>query len=247
METAHPHEYATPLRQRMVLRLLVDVLSSISAAGRPPAVLDCGGGSGSSAVPLAQSGARVTVVDISVDALATLRRRAVEAGVDHLVHPVQGDVEALGEIVPEAAFDLALAHGVLEAIDHPALALAGIAAAVRPSGRVSLLVNNPVASILSRVLAGDVTAALLEMRTMDGTPRGPLDIVSVRAMCEQIGLIVEQVHGIGVFSEIVPGAEFDSRPGALDDLAELEELAANRPPFREIASRIHLLARRPPA
>ena len=247
VETARPREYVAPLRQRLVLRLLADVVGSISAAGNTPEVLDCGGGSGSSAVPLAQSGARVTVVDVSVDALATLRRRAVEAGVDHLVRPMQGDVEALMEIVPEASFDLVLAHGVLEAIDHPAVALAGIAAAVRPGGRVSLLVSNPVASVLSRALAGDVRAALLEMRSMDGTAGSPLDAAAVRAMCEQIGLVIDQVHGIGVFSEIVPGAEFDSRPDAVDALAELEELAASRPPFREIAGRIHLLARRSPA
>jgi SAM-dependent methyltransferase len=249
VETARPREYGqplTPLRQRLVLRELVDAVSSISAAGGLPQVLDCGGGSGSSAVPLAQAGARVTVVDVSVDALATLHRRAAEAGVDQLVHPLQGDVEALGEIVPEASFDLVLAHGVLEAIDHPAVALAGIAAAVRPSGRVSLLVNNPVASVLARALAGDVGTALLELRAMDGTPAGPLDIVSVRTICEQVGLVVERLQGIGVFTELVAGAELDHRPDAVDDLADLEELASRRPPFRDIASRIHLLARRTP-
>ncbi len=247
METARPREYVAPLRQRLVSRLLADVVRSISAAGQVPAVLDCGGGSGSSAVPLAQSGARVTVVDVSADALATLQRRAVEAGVDHLVRPLQGDVEALGDIVADASFDLALAHGVLEAIDRPAVALTGIADALRPSGRVSVLVNNPVASVLSRALAGDVGAALVELRSMDGSPGSRLDVASVRTMCEQIGLVVEQVHGVGVFSELVPGAELDSHPDAIDALAELEELASNRPPFRDIASRIHLLARRTPA
>jgi S-adenosylmethionine-dependent methyltransferase len=247
VETARPREFVAPLRQRLVARLLADVVSSISASGRAPAVLDCGGGSGSSAVPLAQSGAHVTVVDISADALATLKRRAVEAGVDDLVRPIQGDVEALGDIVAAESFDLVLAHGVLEEVDHPDVALAGIARAARPSARVSVLVGNPVASVLSRALAGDVSAALLELRAMDRDTTGrPLDIAAVGAICERLGLVVEQVHGVGVFSELVPGVELDAHPDAVDALAELEELASTRSPYREIAGRIHLLARRAP-
>jgi S-adenosylmethionine-dependent methyltransferase len=246
VETARPREFVAPLRQRLVSRLLAEVVSTISVSGQAPAVLDCGGGSGSSAVPLAQSGARVTVVDVSADALATLRRRAVEAGVDDLVFPMQGDVEALGEVVPGESFDLVLAHGVLEAIDRPDIALAGIAKAVRPAGRVSILVSNPVASVLSRALAGDVSAALFELRAMHDTPGRLLDVVTVRAICDRIGLVVEQVHGVGVFSELAPGAELDARPNAVDALAELEELASIQSPYREIASRIHLLARRRP-
>ena len=52
--------------------------SAAGAAGLD--VLDLGGGSGVSAVPLAELGHRVTVLDVSADALATLHRRAEEAG-----------------------------------------------------------------------------------------------------------------------------------------------------------------------
>jgi 2-polyprenyl-3-methyl-5-hydroxy-6-metoxy-1,4-benzoquinol methylase len=197
---------------------------------------------------LAQAGARVTVVDVSADALATLRRRAAEAGVDDLVQAVQGDVEALTELVPPASFDLVVAHGVIEAVDHPAVALAGVAAAVRPAGRVSVLISNPVASVLSRALAGDVGTALLELRLLSAGSSDSLDVAALRAMCEQLGLIVEQVYGVGVFTELVPGADLEvPSSGAPDNesLAQLEELAAGRSPFLEIASRIHLLARRP--
>lgn len=259
VQTIRGRERVAPLRHRLVARLLADAVRSVSASGSPPEVLDCGGGSGSSAVPLAQAGARVTVVDVSADALATLRRRAVEAGVDDRVLPVQGDIEALDDLVPVAAFDLALAHGVLEAVDRADVAFAGIAAAVRPSGRVSVLVSNPVASVLSRAFAGDVGAALLELRSLTESHAGTLGIDALRAMCDRLGLLVERVHGVGVFAEFVPGAGLDAHlagatagtgavgdAAAADTLAELEELAADRSPYREIASRIHLLARRPP-
>src|SRR4051812_12770986 len=98
-------------------RLLGDALHSVTSPDRTPALLDCGGGSGTYAVPLAVAGADVTVVDISADALATLSRRAAEAGVASAVHPLQGDVEALAELVGTDRFDLVLAHGILESVE----------------------------------------------------------------------------------------------------------------------------------
>jgi S-adenosylmethionine-dependent methyltransferase len=230
-------------RQRLVWQLLAAAVDSFSSGEQPAEVLDCGGGSGSFAVPLARAGARVTVVDVSVDALATLSRRADEAGVADRVRPVQCDVETLTESVRTASFDLVLAHGILEAVDHVAPAFDAIAAAVRPGGLLSVLVGNPVAAVLARALAGDVSAALRELRGLDndfGHP-GP---AAVEAMCRAAGMSIEQVHGIGVFAELVPGAALDA-PGALEALADLEAETAARSPFCDIASRVHILARRP--
>lgn len=217
-----------------------------SALDAPPAaVLDCGGGSGSFAVPLAGLGHHVTVVDISADALATLERRAAERGATAAggaVVPVQGDVENLGEAVDGQQFDVVLAHGVLAAVDDPTSAFAAIVAATRPGGVLSVVVDNPVAAVLARALGGDVPAALEEFSTLDVTTRPGPD--AVRALAREHGLLVEQVHGVGVFAELVPGRAVDS-PDAREALAELEARAATRSPFTEIASRVHLLARRP--
>ena len=230
-------------RQRLVWQLLTDALASVTPADRSASVLDCGGGSGSFAVPLAEAGANVTVVDVSVDALATLRRRADEAGVADRVQPVQADVEALADAVPAGSFDLVLAHGILEAVDHVAPAFDAIAATVRSGGLLSVLVSNPVAGVLARALAGDVAAALRELRGLNtdfGRPGPP----AVQALCRSAGLLIEKVHGIGVFAELVPGSALDA-PGALEALADLEAETAAREPFSDIASRVHFLARRP--
>lgn len=230
-------------RQGLVWQLLADALASVSLPGRAPSVLDCGGGSGSFAVPLAEAGARVTVVDISADALATLRRRAEEAGVGARIEAVPGDVESLAEVIPEASFDLVLAHGVLEAVDHVGPAFTAISGAVRPGGLLSVLVGNPVASVLARTLSGELAAALAELRGLD-TRLGRPDPAGVQALCRAAGLLVEGSHGIGVFTELVPGVALD-QPGARAALADLESEAAVRVPFADIASRVHLLARRP--
>jgi len=239
------HDVTVPARQRLVWNALVEALGSAAADPDRPTVLDCGGGSGSLAVPLARVGADVTVVDISVDALATLRRRADESGVAERIHPVQGDVEALSDAVPAASFDLVLAHGILEAVDSVDAAFRSIGAAVRPAGLLSVLVANPVASVLARALSGDLEAALAELRALDradsATPVGPKIVVQ---LCASAGFVIEATHGVGVFAELVPGAVLDGL-GAGDLLAELEAAAAERAPFAEIAGRVHVLARRP--
>jgi S-adenosylmethionine-dependent methyltransferase len=235
-------ERIAPARQTVLWRLLTQALEQVRLPGRPVRVLDCGGGSGRFAVPLAQLGAEVTVVDVSVDALATLHRRAAEAEVGASITAVQGEVEALDEVVARATFDLVLAHAVLESVDSAERALTAVASAVRPGGLVSVLFDNPVAAVLSRVLAGDLAAALNELTQVPA--RAPLDLIRVAHLCRQVGLEVQATHGIEVFTEWLPGLVADA--GAADrQLAELEELAAVRSPYRDLAARQHILAQRP--
>lgn len=206
-------------------------------------MLDCGGGSGSLAVPLAAHGAVVTVVDISIDALATLMRRAAEAGVSDRVTAVQGEAEALAELVASDSFDLVLAHDVLEDVQNPVLVLRQIAGVLRPGGVLSLVVANPVAGVLARVLAGDVTGAL---RAYQRPARHSYDAESLAEQCLAAGLRVQSVEGLGVFTDLVPGVELE-RPGAIAALSELESAVAGQPPYRDIASRLHVRAHRPDA
>jgi S-adenosylmethionine-dependent methyltransferase len=230
-------------RLGLISRLLDGALEQVTVPGQVAELLDCGGGSGTYAVPLAVAGADVTVVDISADALAILTHRAAEAGVAPLVHPVQGDVEALGELLVGRQFDLVLAHGILEAVDDVAGTFAGIADRVRPGGMMSVLVTNPAASVIARALAGEPEAALAELDELTAVAArvGP-DVV--QQLCRTAGLIVEARHGIGVFSDLVPGSALD-QPGARDALDRLDAGAAGRSPFAEIAARVHLLVRRP--
>src|SRR5262249_29982414 len=95
LTTPGPLRWEAMLRAYVVHRALEDeVASARTRLGSAPRVLDVGGGSGIWAVPLARSGCLVTVVDPSPNALATLHRRATEAGVAELVSPVQGDADS---------------------------------------------------------------------------------------------------------------------------------------------------------
>lgn len=242
MQSEHRLEATGSGRGGQVGELLAEALRSVDVPsdGRA-AVLDCGGGSGRFAVPLAAAGASVTVVDISVDALATLRRRAVEAGVAEYVVALQGDVETLADVVAAESFDLVLAHGILEVVEPLGATFAAIATAVRPGGLLSVLVGNPVAAVLARALAGDLSGAERELARLDTERPSP---ATVQLLCAEQGLIVEQQHGIGVFRDLVPGTALDL-PGGREALARLDDSCAQRSPFAEIAARVHLLARRP--
>ena len=71
-----------------------------AAIARPRlTVVDVGGGTGGFAVPLAQAGHDIIVVDPSPDALAALSRRAAEAGVGERIQGMQGDADSLATLV----------------------------------------------------------------------------------------------------------------------------------------------------
>jgi hypothetical protein len=58
------------------------------------------------------------------------------------------------------------------------------------------------------------------------------------------GLTVDAVHGIRVFTDLVPGSLLDLEPGATAALVELEQAVAARREYLPLATQLHLLASR---
>ncbi len=219
----------------------------ISAAQRTTAasavsVLDCGGGTGSMAVPIAAEGAEVTVVDTSADALATLSRRATEAGVAQRVRGVQGELETLPMHVPGGVFDLVLLHDVLGMVDDPSALLVAAAALTRPGAVVSIQVANPAATVVSRAAAGDLSGAREALRgAADSRPRD-IELGRLVELVAAAGLRAERRVGLTAISGwIAAGSPGRPQP----ELATLDREVAELSPFREIAPALLVLARRP--
>jgi 2-polyprenyl-3-methyl-5-hydroxy-6-metoxy-1,4-benzoquinol methylase len=241
------------MRLDAVRRVLEAELIAVSErAGRSPRVVDVGGGSGVFAVPFAALGCAVTVVEPSPNALATLHRRAAEAGVVDRIEAVQGDSEALARLVPTGAADLVLGHGLLEIVDDPTATMAAMAEATAPGGAVSVLVANRYAAVLHRAVAGRLVEARRLLDDPSGRVPGPTETLLRRFDHESLlralvdaGLEVELVQGVDVVADLVPGSVLESNSGAQEALADLELAAATRPPLRDVAARLHAMARRP--
>jgi SAM-dependent methyltransferase len=226
--------------------------------GRPLVVLDVGGGTGGLAVPLAALGHHVTVVDPSPDALAALARRAEEAGVVGQVRGVQADAAQLAQVVQPGSVDLVCCHGVLEYVDEPAEALGAVAQVLRDGGAASLLVAQRLAVVLARALAGRFAEAAHALDDPDGRwgQADPLprrfDASSIIGLAEAAGLSTRhesaQVHGVRLFSDLVPEALVDGED-ARAALLSLEQRAGDHPDHPELASlaaQLHVVAVREP-
>ncbi|MGW0244744.1 methyltransferase domain-containing protein [Micromonospora chalcea] len=217
-------------------------------AGERLSVLDVGGGTGGFAVPLAEAGHRVTVVDASPDALAALTRRAAEAGVADRVRATQGDADALAGLVEPATVDLVLCHSVLEVVDEPEPVISALVTALRPGGAASVLVAGRAAAVFGRAMNGQLDAAAALAADPRGTTGGRdtlrrrYDAADASALLTAAGLAVEEIHGVRVLADLLPAAVADGQPAAL---VELERALAARPPYRDLAAQLHLFARRP--
>ncbi len=73
-----------------------------------------------------------------------------------------------------------------------------------------------------------------------------LDVEGLTTLLEGAGLTVERIQGDGVVSEIISAEPAPGLAASWErDLAEFEALAAVTVPLRDIASRLHALARKP--
>jgi S-adenosylmethionine-dependent methyltransferase len=232
----------------------VDRLASRRAAelDRPLRVLDLGGGTGGLAVPLAERGHLVTVVDPSPDALASLSRRSSEAGVAEWVTAAQGDADTVAEVLGGQAVDLVCCHGTLEVVDDPQAALSSLAAALSPGGYLSIVAAQRLAAVLARVLAGQFDQAHQALVSQDGRwgagdplPRR-FDQQTLEDMVARAGFTVEDAHGVRLFSDLVPSTLLDSEADRAA-LLTLEQEASRDPRFPflgQLGAALHLLASR---
>lgn len=238
--------------------LLWDAVRDLLPA-EPADVLDLGGGTGGLAVPVAALGHRVTVVDPSPDALAALARRAAESGVEHRVRAVQGDADDLQAGAPTFGartfgaqlYDVVLCHGVLERVDDPAGALAGVVRALRPGGGVSLLLAQRSAAVVAAALSGHLARAqaLLDDPAGRWGEHDPLtrrfDRAGVVELVTAAGLDVVDVHGLRPLGDLVGGQLLEADPAARDRLRDLDRRLAAGPEYAGLSAALHVRARRP--
>ena len=213
----------------------------------PLDIVDVGGGTGGFAVPLAEAGHRVTVVDPSPDALASLLRRAGETGA--AVRAVQGDAAGLLEVVDAGSADLVLCHGVLEHVEEVRPAVESLVAVLRPGGTLSVLAAHRNAAVVARAMAG----RFAEARHILDDPHGrwgqgdPLPRrfteAGLLSVLGAAGLEVGSVHGVRTLADLAPGAD-SAEADPVEELVELELATTGLAEFRAVATQLHVLASR---
>ncbi|MGE9808046.1 MULTISPECIES: methyltransferase domain-containing protein [unclassified Janibacter] len=243
----------TGLRTAAVWSRVSDLATARSREiGRPLRVLDLGGGTGGLAVPLAELGHDVRVVDPSADALASLSRRAAESRVADRITAVQGDADTLPDVVAAGEIDLVCCHGTLEVVEDPAAVLGRIGEVLAPGGHLSLVTAQRLAAVLSRALAGRFAEAREALVSADGRwgPQDPLprrfDRDHLLRLLGDAGFTAEVVHGVRLFSDLVPSALVDSETDRVA-LLELERASSEHEDYGflgELGSSVHILARR---
>lgn len=237
-----------PVRSELMWQSVVDAVEA-AGDGAELDILDLGGGTGGDSVRLAQLGHRVTVVDPSPDALASLHRRGVESGLHPGVHGVQGDAADLLDHVAPASVDLVLCHGVLEYVDDPDQALSAVATVLRPGGYTSVVVAGRNAAVAARALAGDfvgaqalvgTTSKVWDRRTL-GARRFVL--AEVQELLAAHGFSCVANNGLRVFADLVPSAIVDVEPGAREALYELERFLRDSEDFTPLSAGLQSIAR----
>ena len=231
-----------PVRAELTWQAILDALEYLGAGALD--ICDVGGGTGTDAVRLALAGHRVTVLDQSPDALASLDRRARDAGVT-----ITGILADITEAPDLPQVDLVLLHGIVEHLNDPVSALATAAQLARPTGVLSVVVPGRVAASVSRAIAGDFAAAQAIVETpladWDLKELGPRRYLvgELRDLLEASGLTLIEVGGLRTFSDLVPSALVDSGSPARDALLELERSVRSRPEFVEHSGGLRALAR----
>ncbi|MFW6596983.1 methyltransferase domain-containing protein [Propionibacteriaceae bacterium Y2011] len=223
--------------------LLADILADELAAWQqetgtdPVDIADLGGGTGGIATRLAGQGHSVVVVDPSPDALASLQRRAADAGVADRITARLGDAADVVDVVGSEAVDVMVCHRVLEMVDQPVDALRAMATCLRPGGMLSLLVPGRRSAVLAHALNGQFQAARDAL-----TDERRFDPERVSRLLTQAGFEVTAQHGIGALADVIPETVTEST-AAREQLYALDREISTDAAFRALAPQLHVTAR----
>jgi hypothetical protein len=116
---------------------------------------------------------------------------------------------------------------------------------LRSGGTLSLLVDNRHAAVVARAVAGHLRQART-LLTSDGTDEAVhrFTVAEATRLLEDAGFADVEVHGVRVFSDLVPSSLVDLEPGAAAALADLEQAVSGLPEYHTLATQLHLLATR---
>lgn len=219
---------------------------TLDGAG-PMRILDVGGGDGRDAVPLAELGHEVTVLDTSSALLPLARERAADAGVAGRVRTIAGSIDDLDDLAD--GYDLVVCHFLLQYRPDTAADVRRLSRAVRPGGLLSLIAPNPHSYVTATLVRDGPAAALdaleadrVHSRTFDSEVRKVTD-TEARAALETAGCSVLAQYGGRCANDLLADNEPKYDPAYYADLERLELALCHREPFNRLGAFWQLIAR----
>ena len=195
-------------------------------------ILDAGGGTGLWAIPLAQAGYKVVLLDLSFEMLKEAERKIMEAGLIRQVSIIQGDVCHLG-MFPEETFGFILAIGdVLSYCDDAEVAVKEFYRVARPDAYIIAEVENRYTVYLSGRRGEtweDIKRNIFEGKAVYPDPQNPFPIrlftpEEARQIFEQNGWRLECLTGKYI-SPVLLGSDMAESAASNDQtLKELVEI-----------------------
>jgi S-adenosylmethionine-dependent methyltransferase len=250
---AYTHTPLGRLRQELTQRRLAQHLDACQPGLH---VLDAGGGTGSYALPLAQIGHSVCLVDASARMLAIARQKAEQldpallARVEFCCAPVEALPDRFRRRGGAGHFDLVLCHTLLEYVPDPWATVRILVALLKPGGLLSLLCANPHADPLRWAIAkGDLDRARQALdetvfsADLFGLARATFTAEAMQEALAREGVDVMAAYGVPVFADYLP-ADRVADPTFYARLLALESQAGARTPYRLIARYNHLVGRK---
>jgi S-adenosylmethionine-dependent methyltransferase len=235
------------LRFRVVRETLGRQVEALG--GGPLRVLDVGGGDGRDAIPLAEAGHEVTILDPAPSWLAQARRRADATGVSDRLRTVEGSVADLTGAGED--FDLVLCHFVLHYRPAGVGDVRRLADVIRPGGRVSVMAPNAATRVVMRLTREGPEAALEELGS-EGFDSATFSTTARKLSAEEVteelvdaGLVPTARYAARVVSDYVADDAIKEEPAYFEALERLELALCDQEPYVRLGAMWQVVGEKP--
>ena len=233
------HEQSMPWQR---VKRNVALSNLLGHMGQPAIhVLDAGGGNGLHAVPLAQLGHKIDVVDYSQEMIVDGTATVAASGLLEKVTFHHGMIEDIPSLFPRDQFDAVLCHNVLQYVRDVPAALQAILAPLKRDGIVSVIAINHYSNTYHRAfLAGNLDSALelidaREFNTIFDTVATGYTAAEMEDMLRSVGCVVRASYGLLCIMGYWGDNERKSQPDIENKLEKLEFALTDKYPYKLLA------------